>query len=58
MEKFSGYSEINSAISDLATIISNIFTKADNQILFASGGYRPILLKKSRFFAMKKLSSI
>jgi hypothetical protein len=42
LERFPGYSEINSEISDLAVVISNKFTKADSQILLVSGGYRPI----------------
>ena len=55
LEKFPGYSEINSAISDLASVISNKFTKADTQIPFIRGGYRPILLKNSKIFLAPNL---
>ena len=47
MEKFSDYSGINSAISDLASIINNMPTKAVTQNLIVRGSYRPILLKSS-----------
>jgi len=40
LEKFSGYSGINSAISDLAAIISTIFTKAGTQNPFTSSNFR------------------
>jgi hypothetical protein len=38
LEKFPGYSGINSEISDLAVVISNKFAKADTQNLIARGG--------------------
>jgi hypothetical protein len=41
LEKFPGYSGINSEISDLAVAISNKFAKADTQNPFVSGGFRP-----------------
>jgi hypothetical protein len=41
LEKIPGYCGISSAISDLVAVISNIFTKADTQKAFTSGGYRP-----------------
>ena len=42
LEKFAGYSGTNSAILDLAAVISNKSVKADTQNAFTSGGYRPI----------------
>jgi hypothetical protein len=42
LEKFLGYSEINSEIPDFAAAISNKFSIADPEIPFASGSYRPI----------------
>jgi hypothetical protein len=41
MEKFPGYSGINSAISDLAAIISDKLAKADSQISELGVSCRP-----------------
>jgi hypothetical protein len=41
MEKFPGYSGINSAISDLTAVISNKLAKADSQISELGVSCRP-----------------
>ena len=41
MEKFPGYSGINSAISDLAAVISDKLAKADSQISELGVSCRP-----------------
>jgi hypothetical protein len=41
LEKFPGYSGINSEISDLAAVISNKFSRADLQNLTTRVNFRP-----------------
>jgi hypothetical protein len=48
MEKFSDYSGINSAISDLAAVISDKLAKADSQISELGVSCRPNLVTQIR----------